>query len=181
MNLIWQPLSLVALGIAAYIGLILPDIDQRVGFLLHRSIITHGPLFPLAAFILAQADNPLPRRFGMGMGLGYAVHMAFDLFPRSWQGYALISIPAYGWIPAVASWIWIAATILLCMALAIKLARHLGDALILLLALAAVFVLASGNEEAFWLPMLATVASFVVGYWVIKPTKKQTRQALQTE
>ena len=149
MNLLWQPLSLVALGIAAYIGLKLPDVDQHVGFLLHRSIITHGPLFPLAAFIIAQVDNPLPRRFGMGIGMGYAVHMAFDLFPQSWQGYALISIPGYGWIPWILSWIWIALTIVLSMALAIKLVRHLGDALILLLAVAAVFFFASGNEKAF--------------------------------
>ena len=181
MSLILQPLSLVALGIAAYIGLKLPDVDQQVGFLLHRSIITHGPLFPLAAFILAQVDNPLPRRFGTGVGLGYAVHMAFDLFPKSWQGYALISIPGYGWIPSVASWIWIAVTMLLCMALAIKLVRHWGDGLILLLALAAVFVFASGYEKAFWLPMLATVVSFAIAYLVIRPTRKQPRQALQKE
>ena len=173
MNLLWQPLSLVALGIAAYIGLKLPDVDQHIGFLLHRSIITHGPLFPLAAFILAQIDNPLPRRFGTGVALGYAVHMAFDLFPQSWQGYALVSIPGYGWLPPVVFWIWIAATMLLCMALAIKVVRHIGDALILLLAMATVFVFASGNEAAFWLPMLATVGSFVITYWVIKSPNSQ--------
>ena len=181
MTLIWQPLSLIALGIAAYIGLKLPDIDQQVEFLLHRSIITHGPVFPLAAFILAQIDNPLPRRFGMGLSLGYAVHMAFDLFPQSWQGYALISIPGYGWIPAVASWIWIAATMLLCMSLAVKLVRHLGDTLVLLLALAAVFVFASGDEAAFWLPLLATIASFVATFLLIKPTRKQQQKTLQSE
>ncbi len=181
MNLLWQPLSILALAIAAYIGLNLPDIDQHVGFLLHRSIVSHGPLFPLAAFTLAQIDHPLPRRFGMGMGLGYAVHLAFDLFPQSWQGYALISIPGYGWIPGVASWIWIAVTMLMSMFLAVKLARHLGDTLILLLALATVFVFASGNERAFWLPMLATVISFAITYWVIKPTRRETRPAPQTD
>ena len=181
MTLLLQPLSLIALAIAAYIGLKLPDVDQHVDFLLHRSIITHGPLFPLVAFILAQVDNPLPRRFGMGVALGYAVHMAFDLFPQSWQGYALISIPGYGWVPGVASWIWIAVTMLLCMALTVKLVHHFGDTLILLLAFAAVFVFASGNEAAFWLPLLAAVASFVATFWLIKPTRKQQRQALQTE
>ena len=181
MTLIIQPLSLVALGIAAYIGLRLPDIDQQVGFLLHRSIITHGPLFPLAAFILAQADNPLPRRFGMGLALGYAVHMAFDMFPQSWRGYALISIPGYGWIPAVASWIWIAATMLLCMSLAFKLVRHLGDTFILLLVLGFVFVFASRQETTFWLPLLAVITSFVAAFWLIKPNRKKQQRNLQTE
>ncbi len=181
MTLIWQPLSLVALGIAAYIGLKLPDIDQQVGFLLHRSIITHGPLFPVAAFVLAQVDNPLPRRFGMGLTLGYAVHLAFDLFPRSWQGYALVSIPGYGWIPGIASWIWIAFTLLLCVALAVKLVRHWGDGLLLLVALPTVFVFTSGKEHAFWLPMLIVVVSLAITYWVFKPIRKDNRQASQTE
>ncbi len=181
MTLIWQPLSLIALGIAAYIGLKLPDIDQQVGFLLHRSIITHGPLFPLAAFVLGQVDNPLPRRFGMGLALGYTVHLAFDLFPRSWQGYALISIPGYGWIPSIASWIWIALTVLLCMVLAIKLYRHWGDGLVLVVALPTVFVFASGRETAFWLPMVATVVSLVIAIWAIKPTRRESGKTPQTE
>ena len=178
MTLIWHPLSILALAIAAYIGLRLPDIDQQVDFLLHRSAITHGPLIPLVAFVLAQVDNPLPRRFGMGIWLGYAVHMAFDLFPQSWQGYALISIPGYGWIPAVASWAWVAATMLLCMSLAVKLVQHLGDTLLLLLALGAVFVFGSRNEQAFWLPLTSIIASFVAAYLVIKPTRKHQQQTL---
>ena len=181
MTLIWQPLSILALAVAAYIGLKLPDIDQQVGFLLHRSIITHGPLFPLAAFFLGQIDNPLTRRFGTGICLGYSIHMAFDLFPQAWQGYALISIPGYGWIPSVASWICIAATMLLCLALAVKLARHLGDVIIVVVALAAIFVFASGNEASFWLPMAATVLCFAVAYWVIRPTRQKDRQEARTE
>ena len=181
MIIIGNLLSLVALAVAAYVGLRLPDVDQHVGFLLHRSIITHGPLFPLVAYLLGQVDNPMTRRFGMGVGLGFAVHMAFDLFPRSWQGYALISIPGYGWVPAWMSWILIAFTLLVSVAFAIKLVRHWGDGLLFLLALAATFVYASGNERVFWLPLLATVVSLLVVYRAARPGRKQNRQALQTE
>ena len=82
MSLIWQPLSLIVLATAVYIGLKFPDVDQRVGFLLHRSIITHGPLLPLVAFAFALGDNPVQHRLGAGIGIGFAVHMALDLFPR---------------------------------------------------------------------------------------------------
>jgi hypothetical protein len=172
MALIWQPVSLIALVVAAYIGLKLPDVDQHVGLLLHRSIITHGPLLPLLAFAFAQGENPVQRRLAVGLAVGFAVHMAFDLFPRSWQGYALISIPGHGWIPSVASWAWIAATILVCMALSVKLVRHLADGLIVVLAVTATFLIAAGSERALWLPMLAIVASVAISYWIIKPTRK---------
>lgn len=181
MALIWQPLSLVALAIAVYVGLELPDVDQRVGFLLHRSIITHGPLFPLLAFVLSLSDSPVRRRLGAGIALGFAVHMAFDLFPRSWQGYALVSIPSYGWMPSVVSWIWIAATMLFCMGLAMKLIHHVGDGMLLLLALALAFVYASGSEEAFWLPLAAIIASLVVAYAVVKPTRQRNRSVPDKE
>ena len=177
--MIWHLLSLVALGLAVYIGLKFPDVDQRVGFLLHRSIITHGPLLPLMAFVFALGDNPVQRRFGTGIGIGFAVHLAFDLFPQSWQGYALISIPWYGWIPPVASWIWIAATMLLCMGFTVKLVRHLADGLILVLALGGTFLVAAGSERAFWLPMVAIVASLVIAYLVIKPGREENRVAFQ--
>ena len=35
----------------------------------------------------------------MGVCIAFSVHHAFDLFPTEWTGYALISIPFYGWTP----------------------------------------------------------------------------------
>ena len=167
MTLIWQPLSLIVLAAAIYTGLKFPDLDQRVGFLLHRSIITHGPLLPLLALALSTGDNPLQRRLGIGIGIGFAVHMAFDLFPREWQGYALISLPAYGWTPSIFSWIWISATMLISFSIAIKLGRSAIDAVILLIAVAATFLFAAANEGAFWRPLGVTVASVLVCYLMI--------------
>ncbi len=167
MSLIWQPLSLIVLAAAVYIGLKFPDVDQRVGFLLHRSIITHGPLLPLVAFAFALGDNPVQRRLGAGIGIGFAVHMAFDLFPRGWQGYALISLPLYGWTPSVFSWVWISATMLICLALAIKLCRNAIDVVILLVATVAAFAFVAPDENALWRPMAVTVAAFLVTFWMI--------------
>lgn len=174
MALIWQPLSLIALTAAVYIGLHLPDVDQRVGFLLHRSILTHGPLLPILAFFLALGDNPVQRRLGMGMEAGYAVHLAFDLFPQAWQGYALISLPGYGWTPAIFSWIWITATMLICFSLAIKLSRNAMDSIILLIAVAATFLFAAIGESTFWRPLGVTVASVLICYWLIGPDQEKS-------
>ncbi len=83
----------LVLGLA--VGENLPDIDQRTNRLLHRSALTHGPLASLLLYSLTLRASATPVRWlAMGVCIGTAVHMAFDLFPRSWQGYALVSLPA---------------------------------------------------------------------------------------
>ena len=175
MTLIWQPLSLIALVVAAYIGLKLPDIDQQVGFLLHRSIVTHGPLFPLLAYIFATTEHPVPRRFALGANGGLAVHFEFDLFPKAWQGYALVSVPVYGWMPPVISLVILGGTLLLSMCLAIRGTKSGIDTGMLLLVVGASFWFAVRNENAVWLPMAVLVGSFVVAYWLIGPDKDDQR------
>ena len=175
MALLWQPLSLAVLAVAVYIGLKFPDVDQRAGFLLHRSIITHGPLLPLLAFAFAHGDNPVRRRLGTGIGVGFAVHMAFDLFPRAWQGYALISLPVYGWTHPVFSWIWIAATLLISFGFAIKLCRNAIDVFILLAAAVVAFAFVAPGENALWRPLAVTAAVFLISFWMIGPDKETAR------
>lgn len=173
--MIWQLFSLIVLAAAIYVGLKFPDVDQRVGFLLHRSIITHGPLLPLLVFAFALGDNPVQRRLGMGVAIGFAVHMAFDLFPRGWQGYALISLPLYGWTPSVFSWIWISVTMLICFGIAIRLCRTAMDVVIMLVATAVAFAFVSPGENALWRPLVVTAASIPVCYWMIGPDKDRAR------
>ena len=175
MSLIWQPFSLLVLAVAVYIGLEFPDVDQRIGFLLHRSIVTHGPFLPLIAFMFALGDNPVQRRLGAGIGIGIAIHMAFDLFPRGWQGYALISLPWYGWTPSVFSWIWISATMIIGFCIAIKLCRNAFDTAIALLAVIAAFAFVAPGENALWRPLAVTAASVFVCYLMIGPGKETAK------
>ena len=60
----------------------------------------------------------------MGVNLGVAVHLAFDLFPRAWKGYALVSLPFYGWMPPLVCWVWIALVGFACFYMAAKLVRE---------------------------------------------------------
>ena len=185
MALVWQILSLAALAAGSYIGLRIPDIDQSTWFLLHRSAITHGPLLPLAAFALALGSGaPVRRRLGMGVCIGFAIHTAFDLFPRAWQGYALISVPVYGWTPPVVSWLWLAGTTVICTGLAVRLIRDMGDGVVLLIALAASFAMAAGGENAMWRPLSAITVSLVIAVLAVRklqrPERKQWKQLMNT-
>ena len=55
-----------------------------------------------------------------GFALGVAIHLAADLFPKAWTGFALISLPFYGWLPATASITWLVCSVVACLGLAAR-------------------------------------------------------------
>ena len=157
-------------------GIRLPDIDQKTSLLLHRSIITHGPLIPLILFGLAlRLRFPPVRLFAMGVSLAFAVHHAFDLFPKGWSAYALISIPFVGWTPATFSWIWIAFSILAGTYLAAQLARGGVDSGLYLLGAGYIFVLALPKEDKLLGPAVSLIIAVIVSGLIVLPSKLKRR------
>ena len=99
----------------------------------------------------------------MFLCLGFVVHLAFDLFPRAWMGYALISIPVYGWLPPVVSFGWIAASGLLCAYWAARLTRGLLESVAFVLGSFGIFAFALPEENSLVGPLIAVLAFLVVG------------------
>ena len=164
--------GLVLLGVGLLIGERLPDTDQSIGLLRHRSIVTHSPLIPLLLFLVAKNSDTIPLRwFLLGVSLGFAVHLGFDLFPRGWQGYALISVPFYGSTPPWFSIAWIAGSLLSCAYLAARLTRGYLEAVLYLASLAGVFIYANEGEHKLIQPAIAIAATAFLslslrrGYW----------------
>ena len=157
-------LAIASIVAGAWIGLKFPDIDQSIDFLLHRSIVTHGPLIPLALYLVAQNARHLSARlFPMYVCLGFVVHMAFDLFPAGWSGYALISIPLHGWLPGWVSIVWLAGSVFSCAYLAARLARGLLQVALLAIGTAGIFIVAAPGERAVVGPLLVVAASLAIG------------------
>ena len=157
------PLGLLALiaGLAA--GDWFPDIDQKTSLLLHRSIVTHGPLAPLIVFAAASGSRSIQIRwFALGLTLGVAIHLAFDLFPSSWSGFALISVPSYGWTAPWFSWTWIAVSTVACTYLALRLVRSGLDSSLFILSLIFAFGYIAMGEDAFWRPVVALITATVI-------------------
>ena len=148
--------------VGLHCGIVMPDIDQRTDWLLHRSIITHSPLIPLILLLLALRIGLGLYAFAMGISIGFAVHHAFDLFPTGWTGYALISIPFYGWTPPLFSWIWIAFTTLACAYLAARLVQGRLDRLWYLLGFIYIFILTVPKEGTWFGPVVALVIAVLV-------------------
>ncbi len=143
-------------------GIVMPDIDQWTNLLLHRSIITHSPLIPLILFLLALRIRFGLHAFAMGISIGFAVHHAFDLFPKGWKGAALISIPFYGWTPGLFSWIWIAFSTLACTYLAARSVQGWLDRIWYLLGFIYIFILTAPKEHTWFGPVVALLIAVIV-------------------
>ena len=112
---------LALFGLGCYLGSGMPDLDQHTNLLLHRSILTHGLLGPLlVSKLLGGCSVRSLQWFAAGFALGVAIHLAADLFPKAWTGFALISLPFYGWLPAPASITWLVCSVVVCLGLAVR-------------------------------------------------------------
>ncbi|WP_374448474.1 hypothetical protein [Stella sp.] len=86
-------------------GIAIPDTDQWLPLLGHRSIVTHSMLLPAVVVL----------RWAMVGGLlagGVAIHLAADLLSRQWVGYALVKLPVAGSLGATGSQLFLAANAL---------------------------------------------------------------------
>ncbi|NJO82177.1 MAG: hypothetical protein HC828_04790 [Blastochloris sp.] len=147
---------IIALAIGTLIGLQFPDSDRVFSLLLvHRSIVTHGFILPLGLMLLVQDRARWLRMGAAGLILAVAVHLAFDLFPRQWYGYALITVPFFGRLDSTVSVLWIALSIAVCGVLALRLLRNRTDLALLLAAAGWGFVITMGRERVWLLPLLA--------------------------
>ena len=123
-------LTISLIGFAFVLGLVAPDVDQRLPFLTHRSLLTHGPWFAVLATWLAQkarsrwlaqkarSRSAVPLIDGSFV-IGLALHLAFDLFPKAWMGFALVHIPFWGRLPAAASVCWLIMSLVVSAACAV--------------------------------------------------------------
>ena len=161
-------LGLVALVVGLAVGDWFPDIDQKTGLLLHRSIVTHGPLVPLIVFAAASGTRSIQIRwFALGATLGVALHLSFDLFPNGWSGFALISVPSYGWTVPWFSWIWISVSTVTCTFLALRLVRGVLDGSLFLLSLVFAFGYIAVDEDALWRPIVALTVATVISLTLV--------------
>ncbi len=166
----WKAFTFASLSLI--VGLALgnkfPDIDQDTALLVHRSVFMHGPLLPFLLFLVASGIRFAPLRlFAMGFSLGVAVHLSFDLFPKAWQGFALIHVPVIGWTYPLVSWVWIALSIILCLYMALGLARNGVQGTALVFGVPGMFGYAALNEDAVWGPLLSLIAATLIGLVVL--------------
>ena len=97
-ELLTVAIGFVCFAIGAWLGTLFPDIDRfRSLRLRHRSIVTHSFLMPALLWAgSALASAAWANWLATGFAAGVALHLAFDLFPGKWRGFALIDVPKLG-------------------------------------------------------------------------------------
>lgn len=86
--------QIVLCGIGGVIGLTLADIDLAPPLpVSHRSFWTHSPAIPAALWWWLVNQNTDERLLWLALGFlpGFALHLAYDMFPKRWRGSARIS------------------------------------------------------------------------------------------
>jgi hypothetical protein len=166
-NTVWKhhTRSLIGLFVGAAIGLKFPDIDHRIPFLEHRSLLTHSCLPILALLWWAQRQSVQKcaalRAPVIGFSLANAVHLSFDLFPRALSGPALIHIPLYGETSPQFSLGWLFASLFVCLWLALQAMQSRRDLMLGLGCLFGAYSVAAQAESRIALP--ACVVLLIAG------------------
>ena len=116
-------LTISFIGFAFVLGLVAPDVDQRLPFLTHRSLLTHGPWFAMLGTWLAQKSRSrsVMQLIVGSFAIGLAFHFAADLFPKAWIGFALVHVPVWGRLPPAASVCWLIGSLAVSAACAVRL------------------------------------------------------------
>ena len=173
-------LALLALMVGLRLGIWFPDVDQRIEFLLHRSIVTHGLILPVVLVAIASlSESRVIRWFTIGFCLSVGVHLAFDLFPRAWTGYALVSVPIHGWISELVSRVWIGGSVITCFYVSMRLAKSPAAATLLIAGLIGISAYAAVGEDALWRPLAAiSVAVIVSSVWALGSRRSNATASL---
>jgi len=154
----WGIANILPILIVAYLGSRFPDIDQYTYLITHRSIFTHGFLFPLVLFFLSyKSKSTRFRSLVMVFLIAFAIHLCFDMYPKGWYMHALIHVPSIGWIPAIFSQIWIIVSIFICTYAAIRLIDNRYQAILFLLSTIAIFLYQGLSEITLLSPLVLLV------------------------
>ena len=154
--------TFIAIIAGLLVGLWIADLDQIFPFLRHRSILTHGlVLVGVAYALLRNTPSAWARPSIAALALGMAVHLSFDLFPRAWYGFALITIPFVGTTGSTFSTLWLALNVLGCICVALWLLRDRTEAVVAFGGMALGFCLAASRPGTA-LPALLTLLTAAI-------------------
>lgn len=106
-------------------------------------------------------------------------HLCFDLFPKAWTGFALISIPLYGRISPLLSWLWIAGSIVLCLYLALLLVKNLWDVAIIVGSAIISFGFCATTESIFWPALMALILAALIALMLPSSSTEVLRKLIR--
>lgn len=169
-----------------YIGLKYPDVDLKIKGLGHRSIVTHSFFLTTILMYLHKtnllwlvygAKYDITRFMIIGLALGIAIHILYDLRPKAYKGTALIKFPYMNrGLSVNQSIAFMLLTVGVCLFTVIFYVKTLYEMLILLLLLIFTIIKKRKVEKGFWTTIIFFIIIFfsliyfkptVIKYWNI--------------
>lgn len=179
-------IALLLFVAGCFIGLRFPDFDQTFRWsplLVHRSLLTHSFLLPVLLLCALGAGKKgaaiAPRWLVMGVLLATAIHLCFDLYVRSWRGYALIHLPFYGHTTAAFSIACLVISAFVCLLLACRLLRNGSEFYIGMAGLIVCYGVSAVRQPSlsFWALVTLTILS-CLAFGIARPKYDATAEAL---
>lgn len=169
-----------------YIGLKYPDVDLKIKGLGHRSIVTHSFFLTTILMYLHKknylwlvysAKYDITRFMIIGLALGIAIHILYDLRPKAYKGTALIKFPYMNrGLSVNQSIAFMLLTVGVCLFTVIFYVKTLYEMLILLFLLIFTIIKKRKVEKGFWTTIIFFIIIFfsliyfkptVIKYWNI--------------
>jgi hypothetical protein len=121
-NTLARVVGVICFAVGAWLGSWFPDIDRvAVLRLRHRSTDTHCCAAPALALVAGRVTGSESAHWvAAGFAAGVGLHLAFDLFPGKWRGFALVDVPKFGRCTRTVSVIWLFANVFLCVGMAVS-------------------------------------------------------------
>lgn len=159
----WIALNIVAVGIfivATSVGLFYPDLDLKMPLFKHRSIVTHSPILSII-LLYSMKQSDITRFFIVGFTMAVAIHLVFDLYPKAWQGFAMIDVPFYGKLNRIFSKIALNLGVAISGGICFYLILEKYELFLFLFALVFFFFMYSKKEKKVLLPLINISVIFV--------------------
>ena len=169
-----------------YIGLKYPDVDLKIKGLGHRSIVTHSFFLTTILMYLHKtnllwlvygAKYDITRFMIIGLSLGIAIHILYDLRPKAYKGTALIKFPYMNrGLSVNQSIAFMLLTVGICLFTVIFYVKTLYEMFVLLFLLIFTIIKKRKVEKGFWTTIIFFIIIFfsliyfkptIIKYWSI--------------
>ena len=120
-NTLSRVVGVICFAVGAWLGSWFPDIDRiAVLRLRHRSTVTHCCAAPALALVAGRVSgSEWAHWVAAGFAAGVGLHLAFDLFPGKWRGFALVDVPRLGRCTKTVSVVWLFANLFVSTGMAV--------------------------------------------------------------
>lgn len=168
LNLNYTGVILLIFGFIS--GIKFPDIDIKMKFISHRSILTHSPFLSILMYLISRKIGTSDFNYFLSaFSLSEGIHLIYDFFPKAWIGTALIKIPPKSGFGAKTSKYFIFLSIVILMFIGINLMETLSQLKLSMILSIIILIIFHKKEGEFIKPLIVFTFLYLVIAYIFFP------------